>query len=413
MRLEESRQEAWLCNHCSMCTQTVNDDSGFYRVCPVYEQLRFEDSSARGHNTIAFYLLNGTLKYSEDVARCIYDCTTCYACEEICKPLGNMMAQIGGGTSLKIMLPSVMNAFGAALDPVHSVQILEAMRADCVDLGLQPLPLKETAVNAGKEHNPYGEPHSSRFDWSRVLETPRTAEVALFAGCTASYRKQEIALATARILINSGVHFALLPEEWCCGSPLLRAGNVDVARKMIEHNVSMLRQKNIRQIITPCAECYMAINRDWPNVSGNLPFGVLHMSQLLARLMGAGRVKIRKRLNAKVVYHDPCHLGRAMGIYDEPRTVLNSIPGVKLAETYPTRHAAWCCGAGGGLKESNPELAVDIGLAKVPSIKGTGASILASSCPFCEAHFADVMEKAGERIQVRDLTELVAEAMGV
>jgi len=102
-----------------------------------------------------------------------------------------------------------------------------------------------------------------------------------------------------------------------------------------------------------------------------------------------------------------------MGIYDEPRAVLKAIPGIELVEIYPTKHAAWCCGAGGGLKHSNPDLALDVGAEKIPLIKETGASILASSCPFCKTNFMDVIERAKEPIQVKDVTELVAESMEV
>ncbi|GAG41746.1 unnamed protein product, partial [marine sediment metagenome] len=98
---------------------------------------------------------------------------------------------------------------------------------------------------------------------------------------------------------------------------------------------------------------------------------------------------------------------------DEPRAVLKAIPGLELVEMYPTMHAAWCCGAGGGVKISNPDLALEIGAAKIPFIKETGATVLASACPFCKTHFIDVIERVKEPIEVKDITELVAEAMGV
>ena len=412
MRLEECKQEAWICNHCSMCTQAVSDESGFYRICPVYEQLRFEDSSARGHNTIAFYLLNGTLEYSGEIADCVYKCTTCAACEEVCKPLGNMLAQIGG-TPLKTAMPSIMGAFGASLDPVRSVEVVETMRADCVDLGLQPEALKKVAASVERNYNPYEEPHADRLKWAQGLDIPRTADTVLFVGCNAAYRNQEIALSSAKILRGTGIEYAILPEEWCCGSPLLRAGNLDTAEKMVRHNVELLKEKKVRRLVTACADGYMAISRDWPRFAGALPFEVLHISQLLARLISDRKLKLKHRIDSRVTYHDPCHLGRVMGVYDEPRAVLSAIPGVKLVETYPTKHAAWCCGAGGGVRGTNPELALAIGAAKVPLIKETGATVLASSCPFCKAHFIDVLREAKEPIEVKDITELVAESMGV
>ena len=412
MRLKELEREAWLCNHCSLCTQTVNDDSGFYRICPVYEQLRFEDSSARGHNTIAFYLLNGTLEYNQEIADCVYNCTTCAACEEICKPFGTMLAQMGG-SPLKTLVDPVMSVFGASLEPVRSVELLEAMRADCVDLGLEPESVRQMAGNVEQSSNIYGEPHAERLKWAEGLNLPSTADTVLFVGCNPAYRRQEIAVSTAKILRGCGIEFAVLPDEWCCGSPLLRTGSVDTAQKMIRHNVDLLREMKVRNLVTACAEGYMAISRDWPKYVGELPFKVQHISELLARLMSERKLKLKRRINKKVTYHDPCHLGRVMGVYGEPRAVLGAIPGIELVEMYPARHAAWCCGAGGGLRDSNPEMAQAIGAAKVPFIRETGASVLASACPFCKTQFIEVIEKSGESIEVRDLTELVAESMGV
>jgi heterodisulfide reductase subunit D len=349
---------------------------------------------------------------TSDVADCVYNCTTCAACEEICKPVGNMIAQIGG-SALKAAIPPIMGALGAALEPVHSVEVLEAMRADCVDLGLQPEPLKKMAASAEKNHNPYGEPHANRLKWAEGLNIPQTADTVFFVGCNTAYRRPEIAIATAKILSGAKIEFAVLPDEWCCGSPLLRAGNVNSAEQMIKHNVTLFKEQRIKTLVTACAEGYMAMSRDWPKVAGALPFKVLHISQLLPDLISSGKLRIKRAIKAKVTYHDPCHLGRVMGIYDESRLVLKSIPGIKLVEMYPTKHAAWCCGAGGGLKESNAQLALNIGMAKLPLIKETGASILASACPFCKTHFMDVIERAKAGIQVKDLTELVVEAIGV
>ncbi|MBA7599340.1 putative iron-sulfur-binding oxidoreductase FadF [subsurface metagenome] len=361
---------------------------------------------------MAFYLLEGSLKYSKEVADCIYNCTTCASCEEICKPMSNMIVQMGG-SALKTMLPRVLSPLGAELEALQSVAIMEAMRADCVDLGLQPEPLKKTAESIEKNHNPYGEPQANRTKWAEGLDIPETADTVLFVGCSTAYRRQEIAKATVKILKRAGIKFAVLPDEWCCGSILLRNGNVDLAEKMIKHNMELLKEKKVKRLVTSCAEGYMGISKDWPRVAGELPFKVMHISELLAELISGRKIKFKKPVNLRVTYHDPCHLGREMDIYDEPRAVLKAIPGLELVEMYPTKHAAWCCGAGGGVKISNPDLALEIGAAKIPFIKETGATVLASACPFCKTHFIDVMERAKEPIEVKDITELVAEAMGV
>jgi len=412
MRIEEHAREIWTCNHCAMCTGTVVDEGGFYKTCPAFEQLRFEDNSPRGHNIMAFYLLEGSLKYSEQVANSVYNCTTCASCEEICKPMGNMIAQMGG-SALKTLLPKLMRPLGAELEPIQTVAILEAMRADCVDHGFQPEPLKKMAESIEQNYNPYGAPHANRTAWAEGLDITQIPDTVLFVGCSIAYRRQEIAKATAKILQHADIKFAVLSDEWCCGSVLLRSGNVDTAEKMIRHNVELLKSHNVKRLVTSCAEGYMGISKDWPRFAGELPFKVMHISELLYELVSGGKIKFKKPLKSKVTYHDPCHLGREMGIYAEPRAVLKAIPGIELVEMYPTEHAAACCGAGGGVKVSNPDLALEIGTAKIPFIKETGATILASACPFCKTHFVDVMERAKEPIDVKDITELVAESMGV
>jgi len=252
-----------------------------------------------------------------------------------------MIAQIGGN-ALKTMLPKIMHPLGAELEALQSVAIMEAMRADCVDLGLQPEPLKKMAESIDKNHNTYGEPHANRTKWAEGLDIPQTADMVLFVGCSIAYRRQEIAKATAKILKRAGIKSAVLPDEWCCGSILLRNGNVDLAEKMIQHNVELLKEKKVKRLVTSCAEGYMGINKDWPRFAGELPFEVMHISELLAELISGGKIKFKKPIKSKVTYHDPCHLGREMDIYDEPRSVLKAIPGIELVEMYPTKHAAWC-----------------------------------------------------------------------
>ncbi len=411
-RLEELKNETWLCNHCAMCTETICDEAGYYRTCPVYRQLRFEDNSAKGHNTIALYLLQGSLKYTQELSDCLYKCTTCATCEEICVPVGSISALMGGN-ELKTFLPEVVKPLGINLEPILSVKILKAMRADCVDLGIEPEPVKKMAESIRENNNPFNQPHVDRMKWAQGLDIPQEADTVLFVGCRPAYIRQEIAISTAKILKNAGIMFTVLPDEKCCGASLLGAGHVDLAEKVIKHNVDLLKKMKVKKVISICSDGCKSMQNDWPDIAGKLPFEVVHITELLCRLISEEKITFKNQINKRVTYHDPCHLGRGMKIYREPRAILNAIPGLDLVEMYPNKHGSWCCGAGGEVKLTNPDLALDIGTKKISLVKEIGASVLATSCPQCKTNFLDIIGSQKTPVEVKDVIELVAESMGI
>ena len=411
--LKKWKDETWLCNHCSMCADTICDDAGFYRTCPVFRQLGFENNTAKGHNIIALYLLQGSVKYSADVADCVFKCTTCGTCQEICAPGGNITAQMGG-TELKTFVINVVTPLGVELEGIRSPDIVKAMRADCVEMGLAPEPVKKMGESAEKNHNPYDWPHEDRMKWAEGLNIPTTGDTVMFVGCRQAYQRPEIAVSAAKILKAAGFALAIAPEERCCGASLLGTGNIAIAKKLISHNVDLLKKSGVRRVISLCGDGYRVMHQAWPEFTGGkLPFEVIHITELMAKLIAEGKIIFKNPINKTVTYHDPCHLGRGMKFYQPPRTVLEAIPGLKLVEMYPNKHASWCCGAGGGIKVSNPDLALAIGAEKIPLVKNTGASTLVTSCSYCKTNFLDVMKKEKAAIEVIDITELVAEAMGI
>ncbi len=412
-RLSEWKNETWLCNHCSMCADTICDDAGYYGTCPVFRQLGFECNTAKGHNIIALYLLQGSLKYSEDLADCVFKCTTCGTCMEICAPGGSISALMGG-TEFKDLVQDVTKPLGIKFEGIRSVDIIKAMRTDCVELGFAPEPIKKMAQSAEKNHNPYDWPHEDRMKWAKGLNISSSAETVLFVGCRQAYESPEIAVSTAKILKQAGVNFAVLPEERCCGASLLGTGNVAIAEKLIKHNMDLLKQAKAKKVISLCGDGYKVMSQAWPEITGEkLPFEIVHITELLEQLISDGKIIFKNPINEKVTYHDPCHLGRGMKIYQPPRNVLKAIPGIELVEMYPNKHASYCCGAGGGIKVSNPDLALAIGAEKIPLVKKTGASLLTTSCGYCRTNFLDVIEKDNAAIEVKDITELVAQSMGI
>jgi heterodisulfide reductase subunit D len=338
---------------------------------------------------IARGILDGGLRYSNGVADVLTYCTTCRNCVEACGAVDMITGE----------------------PKINATTVTEAMRADVVNLGLTPEPYKRLSSRIEEDRNPYSEPKENRNTWAKGLDIPQKADIMLFVGCTLAYRRLEIPTATAKILKKLEVTFGILNDEWCCGSPLWRTGNLKLAEKMAQHNMEAL--KNAKTVITSCAGCARALREDYPKILGNLPFEVLHFTEYLNRLVKEGKLKPEKKIVKKVTYHDPCHIGRHLGIFDEPREVLKSIPGVELREMSPTRENAWCCGAGGGVKISHPELAVEIATDRLKHAKEVGAETIVSSCPFCKTNLLDAIQKTGSNLEMLDITELVALSMGI
>ena len=243
---------------------------------------------------------------------------------------------------------------------------------------------------------------------------PEKAEVLYWAGCTASYRVQGTARATIEILRIAGVDFTMLgTEEGCCGSVMLRTGQAkSVEEKIAKTNVEKIAATEAKTLVTACAGCYRTFREDYKNIIGNLPFEVLHISQYLEKLIDDGKIKFMRELPINVTYHDPCHLGRHVGLYEPPRNVIKKIPGVTLIEMAKNREESRCCGAGGGLRSAYKELSIRIAADRLESdALPTGVKALITPCPFCVLNFQDAVNTYGIKIEILDLVELVSEAL--
>lgn len=411
MQLEALKEEIWQCNHCSMCTEMVCDEAGYYKVCPVYQIKEFENYTARGHNTIALYLLEGSLKYNRELAEVIFKCTTCKLCEEVCKPMGNAVAGLGG-YGLKSVLESLIEPLNIQMNPIPSVAIMERMRADCVEQGLAPQGLQDTAERLARTGNTSGKPADERTRWTQGLDIPASAETILFVGDAAAYATPEVAQAAAKILRRAGMVFGVMPEERNSGAVMFRTGNLRLGESLARHNMRGLI-KGVKEVVCLCAADYYSLVKDWPGAVGTLPFKVRHISSVLADLIRDRKIRLTVPVSLNVTYEDPCYLGRGMNIYADPRFVLRSIPGLRLSEMYPNAHAAWCCGSCGGVPESDPELAFQLGMRKLPLVEKTGASLIATACPEVKVHMQQVCSQTQNACQVQDIVELVAHSLGV
>ena len=380
------------CIACGDCRTAVRYTVGRYKVCPVLEHTPgFEPFFARGKMQIIRGLIEGKLQPSQELANAVYQCTTCGDCHAVCH---------------QSMDPLISLSIGRYLD--HT-KIYEALRADLVDAGYGPMPRhREILEWCEKEHNPYMEPHEKRTQWiPEGVALPSRGEMAFFIGCTEPYRQPQLIQKTIKLLLSAGIRPAVIhPEEYCCGSVALRTGMHDLARSLALHNIQAFKDAGAKEVIVHCAGCYRTLKKDYPELYGEeLPFRVVHVTEILEQLLVNGRLTLREDLRGKrVTYHDPCHLGRHCDFYGPPREILRRVPGVEFVEMKRSRTNAWCCGAGGGVKSAFPELAAKIARVRVEDAKEVDADYIVTVCPFCENNLRPAAEKEG--IPVLDVVDL-------
>jgi heterodisulfide reductase subunit D len=383
MKSEELLRELYHCLHCHLCNfADWHALDEWLPLCPTYAYFGFESFSASGKMELARALLSGELKPSPRTLQILFSDLGCGACHQQCRGL----------TGLK----------------VEHVELFEELKARLVERGYGPLPEQRAyAESVRKNHNPYRERHEERTSWLE-RELPERAETVYFVGCTSSYRQREIARSTAEVLLRSGVEFTVLEDEWCCGSPLLRTGQRKLAREVAEHNLEALRRAGARRVVFSCAGCYRTFSKDYPRLLGREPgLELLHTSQYFLRILSGRGLKGN---GGRVTYHDPCHLGRGMGVYDPPRELLRRMYGEGFVEMRRSRENSWCCGAGSGVKAAFPDFALWSAARRLEEAEGVEAEVLVSTCPFCKRNLGDASRKRGG-MEVRDLSELLEGAL--
>nr|MDO8099053.1 (Fe-S)-binding protein [Candidatus Njordarchaeota archaeon] len=396
--LRKLQQMVASCSRIGDCRQMVKPAVGRYDVCPVKDYLGgFEPYVARGKLRMADGLLRGSLGVSEGLARAFYECTLCGSCKEACHKSGT--------TCIELPISRW----------IDHVKVFEAIRADLVEAGFGPMPRhNEIYGSIEKEHNPYFERHADRGKWiPEGSELPAKGGLVLFAGCTEPYRQPELLTSFLRILDAAQAKVAVAnPNEWCCGSVAIRTGNKTLAESLAKHNIEALQKAGAKDVLVHCSGCYRTLKNDYPEIVGKLPFSVIHAAEYIRELIKDEKISFKEpEEEVKVTYHDPCHLGRQAGVYEAPREVLKAIPGVQLVEMRRIRENAWCCGAGGGVKSAFADLAVSVGMDRLAEAEATKAKFVVSACPFCRGNFIDAAKAKKARIQVKDVVELVADAI--
>jgi Fe-S oxidoreductase len=298
--------------------------------------------------------------------------------------------------------------------------IMRALRRVVVGVGAGKIPdsLRISGKNLAGAGNPLGEPPEKRTDWIKDLDVKTFAsgtDLLYFPCCYQSYdpRCKTVAQATADTLKKVGADFGILGnEQTCCGESIRKAGHESSFQGLVQKNNELFQGAGVKKTLVSSPHCYYTLKTEYGDQGTGME--VVHSTQFLAGLIADGKLKFTKELNKKVTYHDSCCLGRCWGeegIYEEPRQILKSIPGIELVEMKDNRENALCCGGGGGgiwQETKKEERFADL---RVDQAIDTGAQILAVACPYCMVMFEDSVLSSNKEIEVKDIVEIVQEAI--
>jgi Fe-S oxidoreductase len=298
---------------------------------------------------------------------------------------------------------------------VKPSEVIIDVRSARVEEGDVPASLQKALENTAVQKNPYGRSRAKRGAWSEELhiEIPHVSETAsrrlLLACCIQAYdpRCMVIPANVAKILAKGGFEFGVLgEEEQCCGNEIRRIGETGLFEELMDENTATFKQYGIREIVALSPHCMNALKKEY----GELGIKISHYSEVVAALLKEGSIKPTAPYNKKVIYHDPCFLGKQNGVFDEPRNILRAISGLELVEFSRNRAMSLCCEGGGGRMfyeaegpyVRNSEVRVKEAIEK-------GADMIATTCPFCLMTLEDPATERG--LPVKELSEILVEVL--
>jgi heterodisulfide reductase subunit D len=319
----------------------------------------------------------------EDFVKAVYECTVCGACGQNC----------------------TVGIFTQRLWPM--------LRKEMVKRGLGPLgPQAGLPKAIEKTGNPYDKPAGDRFNpwFPDNVRVSEKADIGYYAGCTGAYEAQPMVKGDSVVLGASGEPFTMLApeEEVCCGFPLFITGQHDMLEDLTKRLVSAYKAKGVKVLVCSCPCCVNIMSRDWPLFYGQeLPFKIRHITQFAVDALKNRKLNLKGELRERLIYHDPCYLSRGVGIIEEPRSILRSIPGVYLMEF--DRHGlnSRCCGAGGAARKVFHDNAIAMGRLTIDEAVEKGADRLILSCPACYAKMHEALQGHDKQIRITDLMELL------
>ncbi|MFH0810980.1 MAG: (Fe-S)-binding protein [Pseudomonadota bacterium] len=422
MALADYRDEMEMCCRCSCCKfiplEKVKGVANA-NACPSVTRFKFHAYSGGGRLNFAMAMLTRGLTYSEKLLEVVYNCQLCGACDISCKYSMDM----------------------EVLEPINET------RLQCVADGHTIPALDKTIDSLHKQGTMVPGARARRADWAAGLNvkdyTRQNVSVIYHAGCRTAYDPDlwKVARDTVALLNKAGIDFGIAyTKEPCCGSRAYQTGYKEDFLNQARANAALWEKSGTGIVVTGCADCYYGFKvlYDKFNLKGKVE--VLHTTEYLARLLRADRLKPARKFSARVTYQDPCHLGRlgepyihwqgrqvpgqirvfdpprefrrgTHGVYEPPREVLASIPGLSLVEMDRRKEYAWCCGAGGGVKETNPDFARWTAGERIKEAGATGAGAIVTACPGCQRNFRDALGENGRRLKVYDVIELLARSV--
>jgi Fe-S oxidoreductase len=324
----------------------------------------------------------------------LWSCTTCGACVEQCP-----------------------------VDIEHIDAIVDMRRYEVLMESRFPSEAGLMLRNIENQGDPWGLGQAKRTEWTDSLDfeipvvtdtVPDDVEYLYWVGCAGALdeRARKGVQATARMLHRAGVRFAILgPKESCTGDPARRLGNEYLYQEQGKANVATLREAGARKIVASCPHCFNSIKNEYPALGGE--FEVIHHAELLDHLVTTGRLVPGAGYTGTVTYHDPCYLGRHNRIFDEPRTVIDAIPGARQVEMKRCRERGFCCGAGGARMWLEEDLGTRVNMNRTAEALGTGADVVSTACPYCMIMLDDAVRANAKEDDVRvlDISQLVEESM--
>ncbi len=364
---------------------------GFCRAgCPTFGESTLESLNAKGRVTLAYNMLTGDLEPSEDLTKRLYQCMLCLNCKSVCP------AQ------------------------VKVADVVRSARERLVETGHLPEVFKAPLASMLDRANPFLAEPSKRADSYPAdfkKAVPGETETLVHLGCVSSFQDVKTIPAFMKILDNAGIDYgALGEEETCCGYLAYLVGDTETFKKTMNMANERFSTYKPKELVTTCAGCLRTFRELYPEYGGGNGFKILHAVELIEQLVNEGKLTFKDDAKPlKVAYHDPCDIGRHMGVYEPPRNVIQALPGVELVEFPQNRALAKCCGGGGGMKGFDNQMAGDIGYKRLLAAIDLGADAIVSACPSCKGTFNQAAAKARKdqkgKIKVLDITELISQRL--
>ena len=400
----DMRKVVWNCSRCSVCKWVDSwevKSARFAKICPSSLYYLFDAYSCQGRMDVSLALIDGKLKYEDSPALLdiFYKCNMCGGCDAMCKRVQDM----------------------------EPLRVIQEIRTRLVGDG-QLLPANMPVIDHLRQEDNMvmTKPKAERGKWAKGLRvkdlTQQKADIVFYAGCRLSLDEElwKVARAAVTILKEAGVDFGIMgKDETCCGGRAYEMGYYGELTKYAQNNIEAWTNAGVKTVVTACSDGYYTFKHLYPELGSK--FEVLHIVEFIDRLIKEGKLKFTKTVPMSVTYHDPCHLGRRdhvyvpgeaiMGLYDPPRDIIKSIPGVELVEMYRIKEYAWCCGAGGGAIDAYPDFNRFTAAERIEEAKETGAEAIVTACPWCERNFIDAINERGDKMKVLDIVELVQQAL--